>query len=55
MQEMFNRILSNYLIANKEPFQYNKEAVFIRQEAKSIIENEARLDLAKYLIMGSAG
>lgn len=55
MKEMIERVLNNYLSVKEQDLKDNKEANFIRNDVKTIIEQQTNLDKQKYLVTGSSG
>ena len=55
MKKVFEKVLSGYRRAQSEKFAGHELANHLRKEAKKSIEEEAKLDLTKYLVSGSAG
>jgi len=55
MQEMLNHILANYTQAKTDNMGGHVEANYIRSAAKTIIEEESKLDVSTYKVYGSSG
>lgn len=55
MQEMLNHILVNYTQAKTGNFGGHAEANYIRENTKTKIEEQSKLDVSKYKVEGSPG